>query len=180
MDIGIVHELPITPANTEVHIGEEHAAHHANFRERSNGTVNILLNQEAAIDKVYNTRWLQRDLNEKHETEGKFELLWSNGSKRFTGQHELEYVEIRPSNQENKFKSHCLREWKSWYGYYNINEMLTNSCSQSDSHDREKNSGKVTSKRVAIHMRSQTANSEIAKMINLPSTMEELLRIGGK
>ncbi|URD87669.1 Potassium channel [Musa troglodytarum] len=87
------------------------------------------------------------------------------------------------SGYENDFGIHGSREWKPRFGYPNINEMTIASCSQSGSHNFENNIMRLTSKRVTIHMHSQKGNPArqiTAKMINLPGTMEELLRIGSE
>ncbi|CAD5165552.1 unnamed protein product [Musa acuminata subsp. malaccensis] len=82
----------------------------------------------------------------------------------------------------NNFKHHSSREWRPRFPYPNISEMLVASCSHGG-HEFENDVKNLTSKRVTIHMHSQRANPArqlTAKMINLPGTVEELLRIGGE
>lgn len=143
-----------------------------------------MLKQEATIEKDEDNRWTQKGLVEKHENTGKFEFSSSNEStRRHTGEHEIEFVEMKASGYENDFENHGSREWKPGFGYPNINEMMIASSSQSGSHNFENNIMRLTSQRVTIHMHSQKGNPTrqlTAKMINLPGTMEELLRIGSK
>ncbi|URE36809.1 Potassium channel [Musa troglodytarum] len=95
----------------------------------------------------------------------------------------LEQDAMKASDAGNSFKNNGSREMRFWYGYSNISNMLITSCSENGSHDSENNIMKLTRKRVTIHMHSQKENPArqiVAKMINLPGTMEELLRIGGE
>ncbi|CAL9096475.1 unnamed protein product, partial [Musa acuminata var. zebrina] len=181
-DISIVDELPIGQANPKV----DHADQQTGFPTWGghNKTNNIPLKQAEAVDKADSIRWRQKDKHEKYDNEGAFELLSSIGHRKsFLGEHELESVDMIASENGINFKSHGSRERNSWYHYPNINQMLITSYLQSGSHVSENNIMKLSSKRVTIQMYSQKENparQPTAKMIKLPGTMEELLRIGGE
>ncbi|THU51119.1 hypothetical protein C4D60_Mb06t27670 [Musa balbisiana] len=181
-DISIVDELPIGQTNPKV----DHADQQTGFPTWGghDKTNNIPLKQAEAVDKANSIRWRQKGKHEKYDNEGAFELLSSIGHRKsFLGEHELESVDMIASENGINFKSHGSRERNSWYHYPNINQMLITSYLQSGSHVSENNIMKLSSKRVTIHMYSQKENSArqpTAKMIKLPGTMEELLRIGGE
>ncbi|CAL9066442.1 unnamed protein product [Musa banksii] len=183
-DNGTPNEFPIGQVNPKLDHADRHSVFHTVAQDEYNITANILLKQEATIEKDEDNRWTQKGLVEKHENTGKFEFSSSNGStRRHTGEHEIEFAEMKASGHENDFENHGSREWKPRFGYPNINEMTIASCSQSGSHNFENNIMRLTSKRVTIHMHSQKGNPArqlTAKMINLPGTVEELLRIGSE
>uniref|UniRef100_A0A804I1H1 Uncharacterized protein n=1 Tax=Musa acuminata subsp. malaccensis TaxID=214687 RepID=A0A804I1H1_MUSAM len=183
-DNGTPNEFPIGQVNAKLDHADRHSVFHTVAQDGYNITANILLKQEATIEEDKDNRWTQKGLVEKHENTGKFEFSSSNGStRRHTGEHEIEFVEMKASGYENDFENHGSREWKPRFGYPNINELTIASCSQSGSHNFENNIMRLTGKRVTIHMHSQKGNPArqlTAKMINLPGTMEELLRIGSK
>ncbi|WOL14547.1 potassium channel KAT3-like isoform X3 [Canna indica] len=173
-DIGIAKELPTGQVYQDIDLADQQTEYH---------TAKILLKQQATIDKVDGTRWTQKGMVQKHDNKGTLELLTINRSGRSSsGESEIGYVETIPSDAGYNLKNYGSREWKSWSGYPNINKKLINSCSQSDSHVPKKNAVNLTNKRVIIHMHAQKANptKRTPKMINLPDTMEELLRIGGE
>ncbi|URE09770.1 Potassium channel [Musa troglodytarum] len=183
-DISIVDELQIGQANPKVDHADQQTGFPTVVWGGHNKANNIPLKQAEAIDKADSIRWRQKGMHEKFDNEGAFELLSSIGHRKsFLGEHELESVEMIASENGNNFKSHGSRERNSWYHYPNINQMLITAYSQSGSHVSENNIMKLSTKRVTIHMYSQKENparQPTAKMIKLPGTMEELLRIGGE
>ncbi|CAL9122108.1 unnamed protein product, partial [Musa textilis] len=181
-DISIVDELQIGQANPKVDHADQQTGFPTVVWGGHNKANNIPLKQAEAIDKADSIRWRQKGMHEKFDNEGAFELLSSIGHRKsFLGEHELESVEMIASENGNNFKSHGSRERNSWYHYPNINQMLITAYSQSGSHVSENNIMKLSTKRVTIRMYSQKENparQPTAKMIKLPGTMEELLRIG--
>ncbi|URE36813.1 Potassium channel [Musa troglodytarum] len=183
-DISTFNELPIGHTNPQENYADQQNGFHKAGWEVYNEITYMFLEQDASIGKVDSTKWTQNSMIEKHENKGTSELLSSNGSKKkFTGVHEQGSLRMKASDAGNSFKNNGSREMRFWYGYSNISNMLITSCSENGSHDSENNIMKLTRKRVTIHMHSQKENPArqiVAKMINLPGTMEELLRIGGK
>ncbi|URE36808.1 Potassium channel [Musa troglodytarum] len=183
-DISTFNELPIGHTNPQENYADQQNGFHKAGWEVYNEITYMFLEQDASIGKVDSTKWTQNSMIEKHENKGTSELLSSNGSKKkFTGVHEQGSLRMKASDAGNSFKNNGSREMRFWYGYSNISNMLITSCSENGSHDSENNIMKLTRKRVTIHMHSQKENPArqiVAKMINLPGTMEELLRIGGE
>ncbi|KAJ8465464.1 hypothetical protein OPV22_028016 [Ensete ventricosum] len=183
-DNGTPNEFPIGQVNPKLDHADRHSVFHTVAQDGYNITAKILLKQEATIEKLKDNRWTQKGMVEKHENTGKFEFSSSTGStRRHTGEHEIEFVEMKASDYENDFENHGSRDWKPRFRYPNTNETMIATCSQSGSHKFENNIMRLTSKRVTIHMHSQKGNPArqlTAKMINLPGTMEELLRIGSE
>ncbi|URE36802.1 Potassium channel [Musa troglodytarum] len=181
-DISTFNELPIGHTNPQENYADQQNGFHKAGWEVYNEITYMFLEQDASIGKVDSTKWTQNSMIEKHENKGTSELLSSNGSKKkFTGVHEQGSLRMKASDAGNSFKNNGSREMRFWYGYSNISNMLITSCSENGSHDSENNIMKLTRKRVTIHMHSQKENPArqiVAKMINLPGTMEELLRIG--
>lgn len=191
---------PISCCNTKVDHADKRTVLHTAVWEGRNETAKVLLKQGSTVDKVDGNRWTQKRLG-KYENEGKLKPLSSIGSgNRFSGEHELEFFKMKDADcgndiknygsrewrkttdHGNNFKHHSSREWRPRFPYSNISEMLVASCSHGG-HEFDNDVKNLTSKRVTIHMHSQRANPArqlTAKMINLPGTVEELLRIGGK
>ncbi|WOL11025.1 potassium channel KAT3-like [Canna indica] len=175
---------PIDQCNPKAEHEDEYALFRTAAWEGYNETAQFLLKQRPTTQKSNGNKWGLNGLGEMHENKHTFELLSSNGSKKGpTGRNELEYVETKASDHGNYFWSHEQRGWRPGHGYLNSNEMFIASCSQSGNHEFKNNIEKLTGKRVTIHMHSQKANPAgqlTAKMVNLPGTLEELLRIGGE
>ncbi|URE30940.1 hypothetical protein MUK42_16980 [Musa troglodytarum] len=197
-DIRMDIQPPIGCRNTKVDHADKRTVLHMAVWEGRNETAKVLLKQGSTVDKVDGNRWTQKGLG-KYENKGKLEPLSSIGSgNRFSGEHELEFFKMKDADcgndvknygsrewrkttdHGNNFKHHSSREWRPRFPYPNISEMLVASCSHGG-HEFDNDVKNLTSKRVTIHMHSQRANparQPTAKMINLPGTVEELLRIG--
>lgn len=177
-DIRMDIQPPISCCNTKVDHADKRTVLHTAVWEGHNETAKVLLKQGSTVDKVDGNRWTQKGLG-KYENKGKLEPLSSIGNDiKNYGSREWR----KTTDHGNNFKHHSSREWRPRFPYPNISEMLVASCSHGG-HEFDNNVKNLTSKRVTIHMHSQRANPArqlTAKMINLPGTVEELLRIGGK
>ncbi|KAG6484731.1 hypothetical protein ZIOFF_053256 [Zingiber officinale] len=153
-DVGKVNKLQVVVNNQKVDQADRQTVSDGTIKEGHHEAAKTLLKQETTIDKVNGNRWTQKDMAKKHEPKGgASDFLMRDGSgKTFVGEQDLRYS--------------CSLK--------NNDEMLQ-TCSKIGVHE--------SAKRVVIHMHSQKADPAIQlmpKMINLPDTMEELLRIGGK
>ncbi|XP_042465861.1 potassium channel KAT3-like [Zingiber officinale] len=177
----VIKEVSISQDNQEVGLAENHIRFETATQERCNEIATILPNLEAPIGKVDGATWMDKDFYRKHE-KGTFGLLSSEMHRmNFTKNVERTLVEMKPSHR-NHYENHGRREWRNWHGYSDTNEILINSCSQSRSCYCPNNISKLT-RRVIIQMHSQEENTErqqMGKVINLPDTIEDLLRIGGE
>lgn len=150
-------------------------------QEEHKVTTQTLIKGETAIDKMNISRRTQEDLGEKHKYKRNFEFLSSNGSRKtFTGEQGAELVGMKGNKQGNNFKNNGRRNCGPRFSFSNAEDKFVASCSQSSNWEFENNIAKATSKRVTIHMQNMNSTMQLAaKMINLPDTIEELLRIGG-
>ncbi|WOK99273.1 potassium channel KAT3-like isoform X2 [Canna indica] len=176
-DTSTINDLQIGGINSKIDHADPHAVLNIDEQEEQNETTKILLKGEADMDKYIGNRCAQK-------AKGTLEFLSSSGSRKaFTTKHEEELVETRAHEQGNNFKNCGSRKWRPGFSYSKTDDKLKASSSQNGIQEVEHNTVKPTSKRVTIHMHSEKRIPEIqltAKMINLPGTMEELLRVGGE
>ncbi|RRT79036.1 hypothetical protein B296_00018954 [Ensete ventricosum] len=199
-DIRMDIQPPIGCCNTKVDHADKHTVLHTAVWEGRNETAKVLVKQGSTVDKVDGNRWTPKGLG-KYENKGKLEPLSSIGSgNRFSGEHELDFFEVKDADCGNDIKNYGSREWgkttdngnnfkhhssracRPSFPYSNVSEMSVASCSHGG-HEFDDDVKNLTSKRVTIYMHSQKANPArqlTTKMINLPGTVEELLRIGGE
>lgn len=153
-DVSKVNKLQVVVNNLKVDQADRQTVSDGTIKEGHHEAAKTLLKQETTIDKVNGNIWTQKGMAKKHELKGGASefLLGDRSGKTFVGEQDLRYS--------------CSLK--------NNDEMLQ-PCSIIGVHE--------SAKRVVIHMHSQKADQAIQlvpKMINLPDTVEELLRMGGK
>ncbi|XP_074572612.1 potassium channel KAT3-like [Curcuma longa] len=153
-DVSKVNKLQVVVNNLKVDQADRQTVSDGTIKEGHHEAAKTLLKQETTIDKVNGNIWTQKGMAKKHELKGGASdfLLGDRSGKTFVGEQDLRYS--------------CSLK--------NNDEMLQ-PCSIIGVHE--------SAKRVVIHMHSQKADQAIQlvpKMINLPDTVEELLRMGGE
>ncbi|XP_072990451.1 potassium channel KAT3-like [Typha latifolia] len=128
-----------------------------------NEIVDTLLEQGEIREEPEASRWVSKFQRVSHENN------ISSGI-GVMGNNHLGYLAMEESNGENSSKYQLIRSAEMMTAYQN--------CSR---HAAGNNIMQMTNKRVTIHMFSQrerTAREQMGKLINLPGSLEELLRIG--
>ncbi|KAG1346760.1 potassium channel KAT2 [Cocos nucifera] len=184
-DLGTIHELLSLGANPNSTDANGRTALHAAVQQGHCEIIKILLEQGAIMENPDASRWTPKALGDKHGKKGTMEPLSSKEKSR-TGlekEHEIEFVEMRASTNENNTSNHETRGWSPCFRHPHVADMMTTCWEKSGNHLVDKSTLKATNKRVTIYMHSQntkTAREQVGKLINLPGSMEELLRIGGE
>lgn len=184
-DPDTIHELLRLGANPNSTDPNGRTALHAAVQKGHCEIIKILLEQGAIIENPDASRWTSKALGEKHGEKGTMERLSSNEKSRtrLVKDHEIEFVETRASTNGNNGSNHDTRGWSPRFRHSQVADMMTISWEKSGNHLVDKNTMKATNKRVTIYMHSRntkTASEQVGKLINLPGSMEELLKIGGK
>ncbi|XP_068635480.1 potassium channel KAT3-like [Aristolochia californica] len=134
------------------------------------------------------TEWLRRgydratDCSQAGRTlltqEDSFNVLGSLESREGSvdGGHRIDIVETETAtkHKNNKYQKHTSEECSNYLFANNACKPSTNSCGATDS-----KSLVSTSKRVTIYLKS-ASQAQLGKLIILPESLEELLRIGGR
>ncbi|XP_026655988.2 potassium channel KAT3-like isoform X2 [Phoenix dactylifera] len=184
-DPGTIHELLRLGANPHSTDANGQTALHAAVQKGHSEIIKILLEQGAIMENPDANRWTPKALGEKHGENGSIDLLSSNEKSRtrLAKDHEIEFVETRAATNGSIGNNHDTRGWCPCFRYSQVADMKTISWEKSGNHLVDRNTMKATNKRVTIYMHSQntkTAREPIGKLINLPDSLEELLRIGGE
>ncbi|XP_029120858.1 potassium channel KAT3 isoform X2 [Elaeis guineensis] len=184
-DLGTIHELLRLGANPNSTDANGRTALHAAVQKGHCEIIKILLEQGAVMDNPDAGRWTPKTLGEKHGEKGTMEPLSSNEKSRtrLENDHEIEFVEMRASTNENNTSYPETRGWSPCFQHSQVADMMTICWEKSGNCLVDKNTMKATNKRITIYMHSQntkTATEQVGKLINLPGSMEELLRIGGE
>lgn len=152
-------------------VEDSETALHAAVCEGHIEMVKILLEGEANINKPDARGWTPKALAEQQGNKSIHDLLLNYENRNILNEHRIDFIE-----------SETVGNTKKSQGKHEGNKALTNSssCISRCPHDRE---AKKSTKRVTIHMQLQnrsTLQSRLGKLIILPDSMEELLRIAGK
>ena len=75
-------EPPINLRDPNVDHADQYTALHAAVWKGQSGTAEVPFNRESTMDKVDGNRWSQKDVGEKHENEGTFQIWSKDGSRR--------------------------------------------------------------------------------------------------
>ncbi|KDP37966.1 hypothetical protein JCGZ_04609 [Jatropha curcas] len=127
--------------------------------------------------------WTSKAPAEQQGNRSKYDILLSYENRRKLDEHKIDFVEtettddVRSSQGEHKRISR-----PNWFNFHSKTVPTTSSsCVYSYSYDRE--AKKLTKKRVTIHMQihnKSTFQRPHGKLIILPDSIEELLKIGGE
>lgn len=152
-------------------VEDSETALHAAVCEGHIEMVKILLEGEANINKPDARGWTPKALAEQQGNKSIHDLLLNYENRNILNEHRIDFIE-----------SETVGHTKKSQGKHEGNKALTNSssCISRCPHDREE---KKSTKRVTIHMQLQnrsTLQSRLGKLIILPDSMEELLRIAGE
>lgn len=184
-DPGTIHELLRLGVNPNSTDANGQTALRAAVQKGHLEIIKILLERGAIMENPDASRWTPKALGEKHGEKGTIELLPSNEESRtrLAKHHEIEFADMRAATNGSVSSNHDTSGWGSCFQHSHVADMMTISWEKSDNHIVDRNTMKATNKRVTIYMNSQntkTAREPIGKLINLPGSLEELLRIGGK
>lgn len=165
-------ELVLCGVNSTSSYAENFAELHM-YKQKGN---NIFFNQAANMDKENSGNWLPTALAEKDEEDGSSELS-------FAYKYKMPIMENHPAEEINDSKNPTRSDQEETHQSMNstfsdkMNESLRNDSSSTDSSNIQ-----MTKKRVSIQMlsRKSSAREQVAKLINLPSSLEELLKIASK
>lgn len=153
-DVSKVNKLQVVVNNLKVDQADRQIVSDVKIKEGHHEAAKTLLKQETTIDKINGGRWTQKDMAKKHELKGGASdfPLGDGSGKTFVVEQDLRHS--------------CSLK---------TDDKMLKPCWQVGVHE--------SPKRVVIHMHYQKADPAMQimpKMINLPDTVEELLRIGGK
>uniref|UniRef100_A0A6M2F1P9 Potassium channel n=1 Tax=Populus davidiana TaxID=266767 RepID=A0A6M2F1P9_9ROSI len=155
----------------ETAVEDSETALHAAVCEGHVEMVKILLEGGANINKPDARGWTPKALAEQQGNKSIHDLLLNYENRNILNEHRIDFIE-----------SETVGDTKKSQEKHEGNKALTNSssCISRCPHDRE---AKKSTKRVTIHMQlpnRSTLQSRLGKLIILPDSMEELLRIAGK
>ncbi|XP_011014925.1 PREDICTED: potassium channel KAT1-like [Populus euphratica] len=164
-ELGSRHEGLVTA------VENSETALHAAVCEGHVEMVKILLDGGASINKPDARGWTPKALAEQQGNKSIHDLLLNYENRNILNEHRIDFIE-----------SETVGDTKKSQGKHEGNKALTNSssCISRCPLDRE---AKKSTKRVTIHMQLQnrsTLQSRLGKLIILPDSMEELLRIAGE
>ncbi|KAJ6926939.1 potassium channel KAT3 [Populus alba x Populus x berolinensis] len=155
----------------ETAVEDSETALHAAVCEGHVEMVKILLEGGANINKPDARGWTPKALAEQQGNKSIHDLLLNYENRNILNEHRIDFIE-----------SETVGDTKKSQEKHEGNKALTNSssCISRCPHDRE---AKKSTKRVTIHMQlpnRSTLQSRLGKLIILPDSMEELLRIAGE
>ncbi|XP_034917081.1 potassium channel KAT3 [Populus alba] len=155
----------------ETAVEDSETALHAAVCEGHVEMVKILLEGGANINKPDARGWTPKALAEQQGNKSIHDLLLNYENRNILNEHRIDFIESETVGDSKKSREK-----------HEGNKALTNSssCISRCPHDRE---ATKSTKRVTIHMQLQnrsTLQSRLGKLIILPDSMEELLRIAGE
>nr|CAC87141.1 K+ channel protein [Populus tremula x Populus tremuloides] len=155
----------------ETAVEDSETALHAAVCEGHVEMVKILLEGGANINKPDARGWTPKALAEQQGNKSIHDLLLNYENRNILNEHRIDFIE-----------SETVGDTKKSQEKHEGNKALTNysSCISRCPHDRD---AKKSTKRVTIHRQLQnrsTLQSRLGKLIILPDSMEELLRIAGE
>lgn len=141
--------------------------------------VKIILEGGANVHKLDAQGFIPKDIAENHGNKSTCNILDRYEHRKIRREQRIgsnKPVVSTSTSDENKARSHGAAE------YFEYNPRKASSFSQSDHHGFCTNQ-ESTKKRVTIHMQvpaGKTQTRHLAKLIILPDSIEELLRVAGK
>lgn len=156
-----------------------HAAVHKGHIEM----VKILLEGGANANKPDARGWTPKALAQQQGNKSIYDLLLSYENRRKLDEHRIDFIE--PDITDDAQNSQGKHEGISGPNCFNFHSKTvpTNSSSRIYSYPNDREAKKLKKKRVTIHMQfhnRSTLTRPIGKLIILPDSIEELLKIGGE
>jgi len=178
-DLNKVRELLRCGADANLIDANGRTALHAAVQKGHIDLIKMLLEHGANMHKPDPRGWTPKAMVQEHGKNDICELLLSyEKRKRLFGDDQRQTAS---SNQNSPVQSNW--EWNTAFRYPRHVKTMTTTCSESESHSDDNNNMKLNSRRVTIHMHPQKSDrspEQFGKLINLPGSLQELLRIGGK
>lgn len=169
-------------ADLNLMAGDGQTALHAADPKRHLEMVNILLEGGANVNKQDASGWTPKALGEQQENKNVYDLSLSYENRRKPDEHRIDLIE--PESADTSTYSQSIHRRK---GPQSVTSHLkkepTNSYPSRFSCPTEAGVIKMIKKRVTIHMKLQhnsTSQRQLGRLIILPDSIEELLKIAGK
>ena len=178
-DVNKVRELLRCGADANLIDAYGRTAIHAAVRKGHIDPLKMLLEHGANMHEPDPCGWTLKAMAQENGQSDICELLLSyENRKRLLGDDQRQTANSRQSSltQSNW-------EWCTALRYRKYVETMTTTCSESENHSVDSNDMKLNSRRVTIHMHPQKSDrspQKFGKLINLPGSLQELLRTGGK
>ncbi|KAJ9135877.1 hypothetical protein P3X46_033003 [Hevea brasiliensis] len=179
---GIGHNFTTHAANVNSTIEDDQTALHAAVRKGHIEMVKILLEKGANADKPDAMGRTSKALAEQQGNKSIYDLLLNYENRRKIDEHKIDFIE--PESDEPK-KNPGKHKGVGGPSCFNFHSKMVpiNSSSRLYSCPNDREAKKLTKKRVTIHMQfhnKSTLQRPLGKLIILPDSIEELLRIGGE
>ncbi|KAF2305422.1 hypothetical protein GH714_005138 [Hevea brasiliensis] len=177
---GIGHSFTTHAANVNSTIEDDQTALHAAVRKGHIEMVKILLEKGANADRPDAMGRTSKALAEQQGNKSIYDLLLNYENRRKIDEHKIDFIE--PESDEPK-KNPGKHKGVGGPSCFNFHSKMvpTNSSSRLYSCPNDREAKKLTKKRVTIHMQlhnKSTLQRPLGKLIILPDSIEELLRIG--
>ncbi|XP_057949752.1 potassium channel KAT3-like [Malania oleifera] len=137
----------------------------------------------ATVNKPGARAWAPKAPTEKEGDRSIYELLVSNENRRIPDEHKIEFIGPESANQSRNSQSKHRENMSPNFPKFNIKKVQMNSNPSSSSYPSDRDVMKLTKRRVTIHMQfqnSSTSQKHHGKLIVLPDSIEELLKIAGQ
>lgn len=154
-------------------------------REIQKGHIKMVkkLLEKGGNDKPDGRGWTQKGLAEQGN-KGIYDLILSYENRRPAGEHKIDIGPETAHDWDDEGK--CIRNEGPHNSKSRLQKLSSNSSSSNSEVPRDRKTAKVNKKRVTIHMKSQSKDTlpgkqkPLGKLIVLPDSIEELLRLAGK
>ncbi|ONK81091.1 uncharacterized protein A4U43_C01F25180 [Asparagus officinalis] len=170
-DLNTVRELLRCAADANLTDAYGRTALHTAVQRGHIGLIKMLLEHGADMHKQDPHGWTPKAITQEHGKEEIGELLSNyENRKRLFGDDQMQTV-----NSRRNSLSQSNWEWNTPFRYPKH--------ADSESHSVDSKAKKLYNRRVAIHIhpgKSKQPSEQFGKLINLPGSIQELLRIGGQ
>lgn len=152
---------------------------HAAVQKSHYGIIKLLLERGANMHKPDPSGWTPIAIAQKHRETDICDLLLNYENRRkFIGHDQIQRQYGKRNNQIQR-----NGERSTQFRYPKYSETLTTTSSKDESHLINWNAQDCTNRRVIIHIHSESSErltEKFGKLINLPGSIEELLKIAGQ
>lgn len=141
--------------------------------------IKILLERGANMHKPDARGWTPKEIAQEHGNNDVSELL--SGYENRTKLLGDDQTQTADRHRNSLIQSNC--KFSSPFRYRKHAEMMPVTCFEGENHSVDSNHTKLESKRITVHMHPQISErspEQFGKLINLPDSLQELFRIGGK
>ncbi|XP_050231467.1 potassium channel KAT1-like isoform X2 [Mercurialis annua] len=178
----IGHNLMKHAADTDLTVDDGQKALHAAVCNGHIEMVKILLEGGASTNKPDSRGWTPKALAQQQGNKSIYDLLLNYENKRQVDEHKVDLIESETTDDANISQEKHKRIIESSCFNFQSKTAPTNSSPRTYCSPSSKEAKAITKKRVTIYMHchSNSLQKRNGKLIILPDSLEELLRIGGE